>query len=49
MFAGDYPDTVPCSTHDADHPRGVTCTFIRRRQLVQNRGGSMASRTRQVA
>ena len=39
----DYPVRVPCSTQVADQPRGVTCTFNRRRQWAQKRGGSMLS------
>nr|WP_166660996.1 hypothetical protein [Actinoplanes brasiliensis] len=31
---------VPCSTQVAVQPVGTTCTFIRRRQSGQKRGGS---------
>ncbi|WP_430784026.1 hypothetical protein [Actinoplanes sp. G11-F43] len=31
---------MPCSTHVAAQPAGKTCTFIRRRQSGQKRGGS---------
>ncbi|MET0999344.1 MAG: hypothetical protein ABWX73_11550 [Marmoricola sp.] len=35
---------VPCSTQVAVQERGITCTTIRRRHCVQNRGGSILSR-----
>jgi hypothetical protein len=37
------PVRTPCSTQRADQPRGVTWTTIRRRQALQNRGGSSAA------
>ena len=36
-------DSSPCWTQRALHPRGSTCTTIRRRQCVQYRGGSRSS------
>ena len=44
----DYLEVVPCWTQVADQPRGWTWTFIRRRQVVQKRGGSMTSCTAQT-
>ncbi len=41
--------TVPCCTHVAVQAPGVTCTFIRRRQCTQKRGGSSSARRAQRA
>jgi hypothetical protein len=43
------PSVAPCSMQTARQPSGSTCTFIRRRQDGQNRGGSSARAARQPA
>lgn len=43
------PSVAPCSVQTARQPDGSTCTFIRRRQDGQNRGGSSALAARQPA